>query len=45
MRIDRLIVVSVLTLCVMTGCKGKKEEKKTSVTQINNVPTLTNSIR
>ncbi|MFM2304209.1 MAG: hypothetical protein RLZZ135_1619 [Cyanobacteriota bacterium] len=45
MRIDRLLVVSVLTLCVITGCKGKKEEKKPPATQINSVPTLTNSIR
>ncbi len=27
MRIDRLFVVSILTLCVMTSCKGKKEDK------------------
>jgi hypothetical protein len=26
-RIDKLLVVSILTLVVMTGCKGKKEEK------------------
>jgi hypothetical protein len=27
MRIDKLLVVGILTLVVMTGCKGKKEEK------------------
>jgi hypothetical protein len=26
MRIDRLLVVSVLALCMMTGCKGKKAD-------------------
>ena len=27
MRIEKLFVVGILTLVVMTGCKGKKEEK------------------
>jgi hypothetical protein len=27
MRIERILVVGILTLLVMTGCKGKKEEK------------------
>ncbi len=37
MRIDRLLIVGVLTGCVMTGCKGKKENTKPAATQINNV--------
>ena len=37
MRIDRLLVVGVLTVCVMTGCKGKKENTKPATTQINSV--------
>jgi hypothetical protein len=27
MKIEQLFVVGILTLVMMTGCKGKKEEK------------------
>jgi predicted component of type VI protein secretion system len=37
MRIDRLLIVGVLTVCVMTGCKSKKENTKPAATQINSV--------
>jgi hypothetical protein len=43
MRIDRLLVVGVLTLCVMTGCKGKKEDKPKTM-QANPVSSLTQNI-
>jgi hypothetical protein len=43
MRIDRLLVVGVLALCVMTGCKGKKADKP--ATQANPVSSLTQNIR
>ncbi len=45
MRIDRLLVVGVLTLCVITGCKGKKENTKPAATQINRVSSQIYSIR
>ncbi len=44
MRIDRLLVVGVLTLCVMTGCKSKKEEKPKTMLQAHPVSSLTQNI-
>ncbi len=40
MRIDKLFVVGILTLVVMTGCKGKKEEKPATPKVGNPVPSL-----
>jgi hypothetical protein len=37
MRIDKLFVVSILTLVVMTGCKGNKEEKP-ATPKTNGIP-------
>ena len=45
MQIDRLLVVGVLILCVMTGCKGKKENTKPAATKINNISSQIYSIR
>ena len=45
MRIDKLLVVGVLTLAVMTGCKGKKEDPKPKTIQSTPVSSLTQNIR
>jgi hypothetical protein len=46
MRIDRLLVVSALALCVMTGCKAKKADNpKPAAMQAHPVYSLTQNLQ
>ncbi len=46
MRIDQLLVVGALALCVMTGCKAKKADNpKPAAMQAHPVSSLTQNLR
>jgi hypothetical protein len=46
MRIDRLLVVGALALCVMTGCKAKKADSpKPAAMQAPPISNLTQNLQ